>query len=106
MKALLNYEVEGLNPDDRNLLIYKYELIKDKVYPNMSIDQSLVKSVPNWIRVTYEGDVSDCGELLNILAGIEFTPSEYEYTDWRYEGTVVDTVFTGNIKYENIIEGE
>ena len=78
---VLTLEIRGLNPFDRDLLLTKFELIKDKLYENIILDYSYVKSSPNFIRLVanfQHDDISNALYLYDMLNKIEFEKTSYE----------------------------
>ena len=77
----LTLKIAGLNPYDRDILLTKFELIKDKLYPSLDIDFTMLKSYPNSIYINHKFEDSECEmalQLYNLLKGIKFEKTEYE----------------------------
>ena len=60
MSIEIKYEIKGLYPEERDYIVKQLELIKDKLFNNMEIKFSLLKSSLNMINVNcdIEGDES------------------------------------------------
>lgn len=78
MNHSLNVKISGLNPDDRDLLLSKFDLIKEKLCSDLVIDFSMVKSEPNWITLVFSGDEDMVYTLYHIISNIDFKKSEYD----------------------------
>lgn len=53
---ILKLDITGLTREEQEEVLKQLELLKDKVYPDLNIDRSILKRSPNWIRINQEID--------------------------------------------------
>lgn len=80
MSFEIYFRITGLYPEERDYINRRLELIRDTLYPNLSIDFSILKRSPNWICAECCCDTCESAlklyELLNAV-NVPNIPTEY-----------------------------
>ena len=71
----------GLNVNDKNLLLRKFNLIKDKLFPNLNMKYNIGNSSNNWIKLEYKGSEDEVMELYHLISNIKFNRTHMDYED-------------------------
>lgn len=56
--VVLDYYICNLSESERDVVVKKLELIKDKFYDNLNIQYSMVKGKDNWVKVENNVDLA------------------------------------------------
>lgn len=69
----IKLEIINLTLEDMNILVPRINLIKDKIYPKLKIDYTLLKRNPNSIRINQEINDDDTAlTLFNLFNNLNF----------------------------------
>ena len=83
MVVEVNFEIDGLYPEEREHILKRLNLIKDKMYNRLDIDYSVLKSKPNWITAyCYFDDVELALGLFRLLDAIKVPNIRTDYDDY------------------------
>ena len=77
---ILKLHITGLTREEQEEVLRQLELIRDKAYPDLEIDRSILKRSPNWIRINQE--IEDIGKAAFLLECIQSIHIHHQHDDY------------------------
>ena len=83
MRYNVYFEIKGLYPEERDYILARLELIKDKICRSLLIECTRLKSSPNRVSCEYSSyDLQDAVRLYSLLDSIAVPNIRTEYDDY------------------------